>query len=143
MTELPNSDSAAPQWIGWPSLWRGGLLALAIAFAQSTQLLFQFGLYDIWPLPDILLGWLDHFAEQLVVGACIFATIVAAVFICAKLASGRRLVLFTAIVLGALAGEAILVMQLPLSLEAAANLFAKAARWLVIAGLAYLFYDQL
>ena len=140
MTELPNSDSAAPQWIGWPSLWRGGLLALAIAFAQSTQLLFQFGLYDIWPLPDILLGWLDHFAEQLVVGACIFATIVAAVFICAKLASGRRLVLFTAIVLGALAGEAILVMQLPLSLEAAANLFAKAARWLVIAGLAYLFF---
>ena len=60
--------SGAPQWISWSSLWRGSLLALCIAFALSTQLLFEFDLYRNWPLSDILLGWLDHFVDQLIVG---------------------------------------------------------------------------
>ena len=99
MTELPDeraSSLPAPQWISWSTLWRGGLLALFIAFAQSTQLLFQLGLYGTWPLPDILLGWLEHLADQLIVGGCIFATIVAAVFISAKSAAAKRLLLFVA-----------------------------------------------
>jgi hypothetical protein len=66
MTELPDraSGPATSQWISWSSLWRGGLLALCIAFALSTQLLFEFDLYENWPLADILLGWLDHFVDQ-------------------------------------------------------------------------------
>ena len=72
------AGSMAPQWISWSALWRGGLLALFVVFVLSTQLLFQFGLYEVWPLTDILLGWLDHFVDQLIVGACIFAAVAAA-----------------------------------------------------------------
>jgi len=59
------SELAAPHWNGWSSLWRGGLLALGITFALSTQLLFQFDLYEDWGLPDTMMGWLDHFLDQL------------------------------------------------------------------------------
>ena len=37
-------DTMTPQWSSWPTLWRGGLLALGVAFVLSTQLLFQLGL---------------------------------------------------------------------------------------------------
>lgn len=37
------NHSAGLRWLSWPSLWRGGLLTLAIVFVLSTQLLFQLG----------------------------------------------------------------------------------------------------
>src|SRR5688572_22009791 len=77
MTEFRSrmNRAAAPRWVPWSSLWRGALLAFCIVLAFSTQLLFQLDLYANWPLPDILLGWLDHLVDQLIVGGCIFAAI--------------------------------------------------------------------
>jgi signal transduction histidine kinase len=125
----------------WWFVLRGGLLAILITFALSTQLLFQFDLYENWPLPDILLGWLDHFIDQLIVGICIFVALTAAVFIPARSRAGRYLLLLVAITVGALAGEALLLLRVPLppDISTAGMLFAKVARWLVISGLAYVF----
>jgi hypothetical protein len=136
------SGPAASQWIAWSSLWRGGLLALCIAFALSTQLLFEFDLYENWPLADILLGWLDHFVDQLIVGVCIFTAVTAAVFVPANSRAGKHLLLLISIALGALAGEALLLLRVPLApgIFVAGVLFAKVARWLVIGGLAYVFF---
>jgi len=137
-----DASSTAPQWISWSSLWRGGLLALSVVFVLSTQLLFQFGLYDVWPLADILLGWLDHFADQLIVGACIFAAVAAAVFLPAKSSAWKHAMLLASIALGALGGELLLTLRVPLPADtsAATVLASRVARWLVVAGLAYLYF---
>lgn len=144
MNEFPDraSGPATPQWISWSALWRGGLLALCIAFALSTQLLFEFDLYENWPLADILLGWLDHFVDQLIVGVCIFAGIAVAALIPTKSTPGKQLLLLMAITLGALAGEALLLLRVPLppGISLAGVLVAKVARWLVIGGLASAFF---
>jgi hypothetical protein len=144
MTEFPSraSGPATPQWISWASLWRGGLLALCIVFALSTELLFQFDLYENWPLADILLGWLDHFVDQLIVGVCIFIGIAVAALIPTNSTPGKQLLLLMAITLGALAGEALLLLRVPLppGISVAGVLFAEVARWLVIGGLAYVFF---
>jgi signal transduction histidine kinase len=128
--------------MSWWFVLRGGLLALLIIFALSTQLLFQFDLYANWALPDILLGWLDHFVDQLIVGACIFAAVTAAVLVPANSRTAKYLLLLTSITFGALAGEALLLLHLPLppGISMAGVLFAKVARWLVIGGLAYVFF---
>ena len=92
-TLASGSGAGAPQLISWSSLWRGGLLALSIVFVLSTQLLFQFGLYEVWPLRDILLGWLDHFVDQLIVGGCIFAGVAVAVHIPTNSTAWKHLLL--------------------------------------------------
>jgi sensor histidine kinase YesM len=144
MNEFPDGASgpSAPRWISWSSLWRGGLLALCIVFALSTELLFQFELYENWPLADILLGWLDHFVDQLIVGVCIFVGIAVAALIPTNSTPGKQLLLLMVITLGALAGEALLLLRvpLPLGISVAGVLFAEVARWLVIGGLAYVFF---
>jgi signal transduction histidine kinase len=134
--------SADPRWSSWPSLWRGGLLTLVIVFVLSTQLLFQLGLYESWPLEAILLGWLDHFTDQLIVGACIFATVAVAGLAPVNSAPGRIGLLVASIALGAVVGELVVMLRLPLpsGTSAAAALAAKTARWLVIAGLVYAFF---
>ncbi len=136
------SGSTAPQWISWSSLWRGGLLALLIIFVLSTQLLFQFHLYESWPLQDVLLGWLDHFVDQLIVGSCIFSGVAIAVLIPTSSTTGKHLLLLTSIALGALVGEGLLMLRLPLppGISVAWVLFSKVARWLVVTGLAYVFF---
>jgi len=144
MAEFPDraSGPAASRRISWWIVLRGGLLALLIIFALSTQLLFQFDLYENWALPDILLGWLDHFVDQLIVGVCIFTAVTAAVLVPANSRAAKYLLLLTSITLGALAGEALLLLRLPLPtrISMAGVLFAKVARWLVIGGLAYAFF---
>jgi histidine kinase len=136
------AGSMAPQWISWSALWRGGLLALSVVFVLSTQLLFQFSLYEVWPLMDILLGWLDHFVDQLIVGTCIFAAVAAAAFLPAKSNAWKHAMLLASIALGALAGELLLMLRLPLpaGVSVAAVLFSRVARWLVVASLAYLYF---
>ena len=142
MTEFLGSGLTVPQWISWSSLWRGGLLALCIAFVFSTQLLFQFDMYENWPLADILLGWLDHFVDQIIVAVCIFVGIAVAVLIPTNSTTGKHLLLLTSITLGALAGEALLLLRVPLppGISVAGVLFSKVARWLVVTGLAYAFF---
>jgi hypothetical protein len=129
------------RWLSWSSLWRSGLLALGIAFALSTQLLFEIDLYDNWPLVDILLGWVDHFIEQIIVGGCIFASVAVAALIPAHSTFGKGLLLLTAITLGAVTGEALLWLRWPLppGISVSAVFFAKIARWWLIAGLACVF----
>lgn len=140
MTEVSEraSSPAMSQWISWSSLWRGGLLALSIAFVLSTQLLFQFGLYGVWPVSDILLGWLDYLGDQLIVGGCIFAGAAAAVLVPARSLVWKLMLLGTLIALGAFVGEALLMLRLslPPSMSIAGILLSRVARWLVVAGLA-------
>ena len=128
--------------ISWGALWRGGLIALAIIFALSTQFLFQLQLYDLWPLPDILHGWLDYFLDLATVGGCIFAAVASAASLAVRSGARRHLALLASITLGALAGEALLAVRVPLppDVSMAGMLFAKVARWLVLGGFAYVFY---
>lgn len=132
----------SPKWASWSSLWRGALLALAIVFVLSTQLLFQFGLYEVWPVSDILLGWLEHLADLLIVGGCIFAGATATVFIPARSHTGKLLLFAALITLGAFVGEALLMLRLspPPSVSVAGVLLSRVARWLVVAGLASFFF---
>jgi sensor histidine kinase YesM len=140
-----NGGPAAPRLISWGSLWRGGLIALAIVFVLSTQFLSQVELYDVWPLPDILLGWLDYFLDLLIVGGCIFATVAVAASLRVRSSAARHLLLLASIALGALAGEMLLTVRFPLSpdVSAAEMPFAKVARWVVVGGLAYAIYTTL
>jgi len=137
--------SAAPRLISWQSLWRAGLIALAIVFVLSTQFLFQLELYDVWPLPDILLGWLDHFLDLLTVGGCIFAAVAIAASLRARSGTVKHLLLLASLALGALAGEVLLTIRIPLppDVSTAEMLFAKVARWVVVGGLAYAIYTYL
>jgi len=132
----------AQRLISWWSLVRGGLIAVAIIFVLSTQFLFQAALYDAWPLPDILNGWLDYFLDLLTVGAFIFAALALAASLRVESGAVKHVLLLSSIALGALAGEALLLVRVPLSPEvsAAGMLFAKVARWLVFGGLAYAAY---
>jgi sensor histidine kinase YesM len=141
-TLAASRGTAAAPLISWSSLWRGGLLALSIVFVLSTQLLFQFGLYEVWPVPDILLGWLDHFIDQLIVGGCIFAGVVVAVLTPTSSTARKHLLLLASVILGAIAGELLLMVRLPLppDTSVAGVLVSKVARWLVVAGLAYFFF---
>jgi len=134
-----NGEPAAPRLISWVSLWRGGLIALAIIFVLSTQFLFQLELYDVWPLPDILHGWLDHFLDLAIVGGCIFSAFAVAASLRARSSAATHLLLLASIALGALAGEVLLTVRIPLppDVSVAGMLFAKVARWVVVAGLAY------
>jgi hypothetical protein len=144
LPDFPGRDGepAAPRLISWPSLWRGGLIALAIIVVLSTQFLFQVDLYDVWPLPDILRGWLDHFLDLAIVGGCIFAAVAVAASLRARSSAARHLLLLASIALGALAGEILLTVRIPLppDVSAAEMLFAKVARWVVVGGLAYAIY---
>jgi signal transduction histidine kinase len=134
-------DTMTSQWISWPTLWRGGLLALGVAFVLSTQLLFQFGLYRAWPVADIVAGWWQYFLEQLAVGGCIFVFIAAATFLPVRAGTARHALLLAAIALGALTGEMLLMLWLPPPPDTAgAVLFSRVARWLVVGGLAYLYF---
>ena len=134
-----NGEPATPRLISWASLWRGGLIALAIIFVLSTQLLFQLELYGVWPLPDILHGWLDHFLDLAIVGGCIFAAFAIAGSLRTRSSAAKHLLLLASIALGALAGEVLLTVRIPLppDVSAAGMLFAKVARWVVVGGLAY------
>jgi hypothetical protein len=131
-----------PGQVAWSTLWRGGLIALCIVFAFSTQLLFQLDMYAHWPLPDILLGWLHHLADQLIVGGCIFAAVALAGLAPVKTATARHAAVLVSIACGALAGEWLLMLQAPLpeTVSMAAVLFAKSARWMAVGALAYAFF---
>jgi two-component sensor histidine kinase len=128
--------------VPWSTLWRGGLLAFGIVVALSTQLLFQLDLYESWSLADILLGWLDHLLDQLIVGASMFAAIALALAIAPRAPFAKHAVALAAIALGAVGGEALVMLRLPLpgDVSIIAVLFAKGARWMAIVVLAYAFF---
>jgi prepilin signal peptidase PulO-like enzyme (type II secretory pathway) len=136
------SSLATSHWNWWSTLWRSGLLTLGMTFALSTQLLFQFDLYENWRVADILLGWLDHFVDQLIVGVCIFVSVALAALVPAHTQLARKLLVVLAIALGALAGETglLLLTPLPPGLSVASVLATRVARWLVIAGLVSMFF---
>jgi hypothetical protein len=139
-----NGGPAARRPISWRSLLRGGFVALAIIFVLSTQFLFQIGLYEVWPLSDILHGWLDYFLDLATVGGCIFAGVAIAASIPVGSSAWRHVLLLASIALGALAGEVLLTLSVPLPPDVSAEmLLAKVARWVVFGGLAYAAYVYL
>jgi hypothetical protein len=126
----------------WSFPWRGALLVLGIVVALSTQMLFQLDLYGHWPLPDILLGWLDHLTDQLIVGASMFAAIALCSTLTLRSPTANHALALLAIAVGAVAGEALVMLRLPLpaDVSAGAVLFAKSARWVAIGALVYSFF---
>src|SRR5690349_8383037 len=94
-------------------LWRGGLIAAAVVVVLSTQFFFQAQLYDVWPWEDILGGWLDYLLDLAIVGACVLALALAALQLRVRPRS-RHLLFLGAIALGALGGEALLLLRAPL-----------------------------
>lgn len=144
MTDSPDRGgrSLASRRIEWSTLWRSALLAAGIVLAVSTQLLFEFDLYENWSLTDILLGWADYLLDQLLVGACIFFAVALVGLIPTRTGAGRRLLVVLAIVFGALTAEAPLLFRGPPAPEisTSALLVAHVARWLVVSGLAYLIF---
>jgi len=119
-------------------LWRGGLIAAAVVVVLSTQFFFQAQLYDVWPWEDILGGWLDYLLDLAIVGACVLALAIGALQVRVRPPSSHLLFL-GAIALGALGGEALLLLRAPLppDVSAAGMLAAKAARWLAFGAIAY------
>ncbi len=140
-----NGGPAARRQISSPSLIQSGMSVLAIILVLSTQFLFQVELYAVWPLLDILHGWLDHFLDLSIVGGCIFAAIAIATLLRARSSAAAHLLLMASIALGALAGEMLLTVRAPLppDIFAAGMLFAKVVRWVVVGGLAYAIYITL
>lgn len=110
-----------------------------IVFVLSTQLLFQFDLYQNWSVTAILLGWFDHLLDQLIAGACVFAAIASAVVIRTRSIVQKHALVLIGILIGALAGETLIMLRLPLppDISAGAVLFSKVARWIIVAGLGY------
>jgi sensor histidine kinase YesM len=137
-----NDGPAVPRLISWSALLRGALIASAIIFVLSTQFLFQAELYDVWPLPDILRGWLDYFLDLATVGGCLFVAVAIAASLRPASSVTRHLLLLGAIAVGALGGELLLTVRAPLptDVSAAVVLLAKVARWLVVGSLAYAIY---
>ncbi len=140
-----NGGPAARRQNSSPSLFQSGMIVLALIFVLSTQFLFQVELYGVWPLLDILHGWLDHLLDLSIVGGCIFAAIAIAILLRARSSAAEHLLLMASIALGALAGEMLLTLRAPLppDIFAAGMLFAKVARWVVVGGLAYAIYITL
>jgi signal transduction histidine kinase len=133
--------TVAERLIPWPSLWRGGLIALAVAFVLSTQFLFQVEFYRLWGFADIVRGWMDHFVDLLTVGGCIFVALIFTGSLNPRFSAIGHATVMVSIALGALAGEAWLVTSaVPLDAETMKMLLAKSARWWSIGALAYTIY---
>ena len=130
------------QRIPWTELLRAGLVAFCILLAFSTQLLFQLDLYGSWPLDAILLGWVEHFGDQLTVGACIFGALALASLAPMKTALGKHALMGVSIALGAIAGETLLALRVPPPAEVsvAALIATRTVRWMAIGALAYSFF---
>jgi sensor histidine kinase YesM len=124
---------------------QSGLVVLALVFALSTQFLFQFHLYQLWPLADILRGWLDYFLDLLLVGACIWTALNATASLRLRSTLARHLVILVSMALGALTGEVLFMLRVPPApdLSAVAVLLGKVVRWFVVGGLAYAIYTYL
>jgi hypothetical protein len=120
----------------------GGLIATAIILALSTQFLFQVEMYNIWPLRDILSGWLDYFLDLATAGGCAFVAFSLAALLRTGPGAAGHALLVASLALGALAGEWWLLARSPLppDVSTVAVLFAKVARWVVLGGLAYAVY---
>jgi sensor histidine kinase YesM len=127
--------------ISCPLLWRGGLIALGVVFVLSTQFLFQVELYSLWPLIDIVRGWLAYFLQLLTVGACIFFTLTITGSLNPPRAARGHLVVLASIAFGALVGE-MLLMPSDFQFEASMTklLLARTVRWWVVLALAYTVY---
>ena len=122
-----------------------GLIALSIVLALSTQFLFQFHLYQLWPLADILRGWLDYFLELLIVGACTWTALNATASLRLRSTWARHLMILASMALGALTGEVLVMLRVPPApdLSAAELVLGKTVRWLVVGALAYAIYTYL
>ena len=120
------------------------MLALIVAFALSTQVLFHFELLEKWPLADVGERWLNHLFDQLVVAACIVAGLALGSLVPARTPVAGGAVVFVSMTLGAIAGEALLLalrLPLPQDMSQTEFLLGRMARWVAIAGLAYAFYS--
>ena len=83
--------------------------ALIIAIALSTQFLFQPFVWSHWPWDEVLAGWVEVARDRVVVALAIASALIIGSRVPARTARSRALALATAIVLGAIVGELLLL----------------------------------
>jgi Histidine kinase len=83
--------------------------ASAIGIAMSTQYLFQPFVWANWPWDEVLIGWLEVIRDRLVVALPIALALVIAARLPTLRPTMRAATLATAIIIGASAGEALLI----------------------------------
>jgi hypothetical protein len=83
--------------------------AAAIGIAMSAQYLFQPFVWANWPWDEVLIGWLEVIRDRLVVALPIALALVIASRLPARTPTMRAATFATAIIIGAAAGEALLI----------------------------------
>ena len=58
--------------------WRAFGVVVLLAWLVSTQVLFRPHLFEMWDLPDIILGWANYFGEMAAIGVLTWVSVVAA-----------------------------------------------------------------
>lgn len=81
--------------------------ALAVAIVMSTQYLVQPFVWRYWPVADVLAGWVAVLGDRVRVTVPIALAVAAAVRVSVRGATGRAAILGSAVLVGALAGEAL------------------------------------
>jgi len=109
--------------------------SLLVALLLSTEYLFQPFVWRHWPVDEVLAGWLEVLRERIAVAAMIGLGLVAAGHVPARALPARSAVLALAIVVGAGAGEWLLLAAgTGGASDDAVAVLGRIARWAIIAG---------
>ena len=112
----------------WP------LIALAFGVLASSQFLAQPFVWRHWPVDEVLIAWLDVVRDRVTVALAIAAALLAARRWQVESALARSAKLGLAIVLGAAAGETVLMAIGSLDVPSGTGpMLARIARWSAIA----------
>jgi hypothetical protein len=119
--------------------------ALIIAIGLSTQYLFQPFVWENWSWDEVLGGWFEVAANRAAVALCIALSIVAANCLPTATARPRAVALAIAIVLGALVGEAAMVVAgFPGERDDLTSVLGRVGHWSLLAGsVAVMYYLRL
>jgi signal transduction histidine kinase len=124
--------------------WQGFAAVAGICLVLSTQVLFQPGILEDWPLANVARGWLDYFAEILLCGMAMWVAVELVGFL-----RGNRLAhssaVLAALIAGALlgSGTAVLLLQPPGFYPPLSSLAGDALRWAIFGFLVFLAHEHL
>lgn len=109
-------------------------LAALLALVVSSQYLFQPFVWRHWPVDVVLAGWLEIFADRLLVAGCMAATTIVALALPWRRPQLRGAALAVAVAAGAVCGEALLdAFELPGASAGSGEAFERVMRWSVFA----------
>jgi signal transduction histidine kinase len=108
--------------------------SLAIGLLMSTEFLFQPFVWRNWPIDEVVMGWLELARDSLIVAVSIGLTLWVCAPLPARSTGARAVLLAMAIVLGASAGQLMLIgIDSFSAAQGLPSLVARVLRWSVIA----------